>query len=393
MITVEPAPTAPALLMMANFSNQTGYAWSNIYRLFDVVGEAFRERGVRTLVSFRRLRPPVDALRGDFDFLELSPRPRSLREGVRLLRAIRVNRVRYVYLTDHASADWRYALMRLAGVRRILVHNRVSVPSPVRVTEQERGIRGWLKYVYQRIPLIAADRTYAVSGFVRDRLVLKARVPEARVETILNGIRIDRFLAPMPAPSERPIRIFTGCRATRHKGIHILIEALAVLRDEHGITDAEVVFAGDGPDRERFEALVLRLDLKDRFEFVGEVEDTSELMGSADIVVVPSIWGDACPSAVSEGLASGRPLVATRVGGVPELVGRADSALLVTPGDPAELAAALAGLIRAPEKCRELGARGRRRAREALGEEAYHKRMIDRLLSDTGVVSTEAVHV
>jgi glycosyltransferase involved in cell wall biosynthesis len=298
---VRPTPGAPALLMMANFSSRTGYAWSNIYRLYEVVGEAFRQRGVRTLVSFRRLRPPVTAFQGDFDFLELAPQPRSLRDGARLLRAIRANRVRYVYLTDQPSADWRYALMRLAGVRRILVHNRVSVPSSARVTEADRSVRGWLKYLYHRIPLFGADRTYAVSDFVRDRLVLRARVPEARVETILNGIPVERFVAPERTTTDGVVRIFTGGRATRHKGIHVLIEALALLRDQHGVTDCEVVFAGDGPDRGRFEDLVSRFGLGDRFRFLGEVEDTAAHVASADIVVVPSIWGDACSSRPGSG--------------------------------------------------------------------------------------------
>jgi glycosyltransferase involved in cell wall biosynthesis len=375
--------------MMANFSNSTGYAWRNIYRLFAALARELATHDVVSIVSFRRLTDPVvppSELEG-LRLLELSPRPRRWGEFVRLLRAIRAHRVRYVYLTDQASADWRYLLMRLAGVRRILVHNRVSVPSPKRVTERDGGLRGWIKFVFQRIPWMGADRTYAVSEFVRSRLVLKARVPHQRVRTILNGIPIEAFEAPPPRRSDGPVRVFTGARATRHKGIQVLIAAMARLDSEHGIDDVVVEVAGDGPDRTEFEELAGRLGVADRVHFLGELPNTAPRMAQADIVVVPSIWGDACPSAVSEGLASGRPLIATSVGGVPEIVGDPENALLIPPDDAGALAAAIARLIHDQTLRQELGRRGRERARDALDERRYHAAMLDLILRDADLVT------
>jgi glycosyltransferase involved in cell wall biosynthesis len=382
------------ILMMANFSSDTGYAWSNIYRLFGVLAKEFARHGVGSIVSFRRLADPpgAPAELGHLRILELSPYPRGWRELVRLLTAIRSHRVRYVYLTDHASADWRYPLMRLAGVRRILVHNRVSVPSPARVTMRQRGPRGWLKFVYHRLPWFGADRTYAVSDFVRSRLILKARVPERRVVTIMNGIPVEHFDAPPPRQGGGPLRVFTGARATKHKGIHVLIAALARLESEHGIDDVVVEFAGDGPDRDEFEALARRLGVAERFRFLGEIEDTAPRMADADVVVVPSIWGDACPSAVSEGLASGRAVIATAVGGVPEIVGDSGNALLVPADDAGALASAIARLVRDPEYRLELGRLGRARARDALDERTYHAAVLTQVLRDADLLAAAGPH-
>lgn len=375
--------------MMANFSSSTGYAWNNIYRLFAVVGSSFAAHGLRPLVSFRRLDELPDSLRGrrGFEFMQLDPYPRSGTGLWHLVAAIRRHRVKCVYLTDQPSADWRYCLFRLAGVRRVLVHNRISVASPQPVTVPEGGLRGVLKFIYCRLPWFGADRTYAVSQFVRDRLVNKARVPSSRVEVILNGIPVDRFGAANPTAMAGPLTIFSSGRATRHKGIHILIEALARLQQKGGIDTPSLRYAGDGPDRAFFEGLARQRGLADRIQFLGELDDVSQEIAAADIVVVPSIWGDACPSAVSEGLASGRPLVATRVGGVPEMIGDDTNAVLVEPGDVEALADALRRLISDPQLRRDLGSRGRARAEAALREEDYHERLVSLMLQDAGLAT------
>jgi glycosyltransferase involved in cell wall biosynthesis len=237
-----------------------------------------------------------------------------------------------------------------------------------------------------RSDLLAADRVYAVSDFVRARLVLKGRMPDDRIRVIPNGIDLQRFAPNPPEPLDnRRIRIFTGARASVHKGIEVLVHATERLRSHHGIQGFEVTYAGDGPTLPALRALVAELDLRDCFHLLGEVPSTEQLQKEADIIVVPSIWGDACPSSVSEGLASGKPVVATRVGGVPEIVGDEHNAVLVEPSDPDALADALARLIRDPECRRELGRRGRARAEAALDESRYHAEVIAQMLSDCGL--------
>lgn len=375
-----------AVLLVANYSNHTGYAWNNIYRLFDVIGEHFYEHGCDVYISFASLVPPVTNFPKSphSSFLEYDPEDRSFTNTVKLLSLVRRHGIRYIYYTDQPSFDYRYAWLRLfAGVKKIVVHSRVSVPDPY-PAKYERGLKGAIKALLGRCSLICPSRIYAVSDFVRDRLVKKNRLPEHRVVKILNGINIERFRPSIMGSGigdGHTIRIFVGGRATRYKGIHILIQAAAAIKSKTEL-DFEIRYAGDGPDIQYLRELVDSTGLQARFTFLGELPSTDEEVAAADIVVVPSIWGDACPSAVSEALASGVPLITTSVGGVPEIVGDQENALMVSPNSVDELGAALLALISSEKLRNRIGRKGRARAEEALAEPGYHKKVIKQLQHD-----------
>lgn len=373
----------PGILLASNFSNRTGYAWNNIHRLFEVLAQEFQSHGYAVWVSFHELEPPVEL--GDDGavdgFIEFHSRPSGLRELPAWLAKIRRLGIRIAYFTDHPSAHHRYALLRLAGVRRIIVHNRISVADP-RPVQPERGLRGALKWLSARLPFFSADRTYAVSDFVRDRLVYKARVPARRVLTILNGVDLERFSPAHRVSSDSTVSVFCGGRASPHKGIDVLIEAAARLRERDGFPAFRLRYAGDGPELASLKQKARDLGLGESFQFLGRVESTASLVREADIVVVPSTWGDACPSTISEALACGKALVATRVGGVPEQVGDPPAALLVEPNDAAALAEAIASLVLDPGRRARLETAARARAEAALDQRRYHQQVIAQILSD-----------
>ena len=380
------ATDSPGILLVANYSNRTGYAWNNIHRLYERIALDCREHGLVPWVSFARFEPPLELKHADVfeGVLELPPIPQGIPELRIWVQMIRRHRIRYLYLTDQGSWGFRYALYRLAGVLGIIVHCRVSVADPMPALP-ERGIRGMLKWLVYRIPYIQATRVYAVSQFVRNRLVVKAKVPSHRVVTILNGVDLERFAPSSAENKKRFVQIFCGARASVYKGIGVLIESAALLRDKFGLTDFKVLYAGDGPDLEDFVALAKKLDLNAQVVFLGRVPSTESLVRESDIVVVPSLWGDACPSAVSEALAAGKPLVATRVGGVPELVGYDGAAIMVDPGDLSQLAYNIANLIKNPAIRMNMGQKARQHALKFLDERRYHREVVRQLLSDFNI--------
>lgn len=383
---VNPGRRAAAIgvvLLVGNYSNRTGYAWNNIFRLFERIASEFRSQGGSAWVSFAKFEPPLDwEHAGAIDgILELPPVPRTPAELLRWVRAIRLHTIRFVYLTDQGFWAWRYAIFRLAGVKRIIVHCRISVADPMPATPSKGPVR-WAKWLLARTPLISADKCYAVSDFVRNRLINRGQCPESRVDTILNGVDLARFSPSFSSNGAHPVNIFCGGRATMHKGVHVLIQAAALLRDRHTLSDFHVVFAGDGPDLDYFKRMADELKLEGHFQFLGHVDSTEAFVRTADIVVVPSIWGDACPSSISEALAAGKPLVATRVGGVPELIGDGEAALMTEPGNAAEMAKALAVLCRDPELRRQVGLKARARAELALDQRRYHEQVIRHLMRD-----------
>lgn len=145
-------------------------------------------------------------------------------------------------------------------------------------------------------------------------------------------------------------------RLHHQKGFDVLIEAVA----EIDPATALFVIAGDGPQRPILEKLASRMNVGSRLNLVGERADAQELIASADIFCMPSRW-EGSPLALHEAMAYGRPIVATAVGGIPEMLSE-DSALLIPPGDVHALAAALEKLLQDRNLAEQLGKAARQRA-------------------------------
>jgi glycosyltransferase involved in cell wall biosynthesis len=168
---------------------------------------------------------------------------------------------------------------------------------------------------------------------------------------------------------DRPLVVAAG-RLTEQKGFDVLVEAARTyeVRTRRPLT----VIAGDGP---------LRATLADQAEragvdlaLVGQRADVPDLFRAADVVVMPSRW-EGSPLTAHEALFAGAPLVATRVGGLPDLLG-GGAALLVPSDDPAALAAAVAALLDDPRQAAALGAAGRERADTWPDEDESARRVI-----------------
>jgi glycosyltransferase involved in cell wall biosynthesis len=155
---------------------------------------------------------------------------------------------------------------------------------------------------------------------------------------------------------DAPMVLAVG-RLHPQKGFDVLIDAAKVLQETVG--DAVVLIAGEGPQRSALTEKLL--SGKGNVRLLGHRDDTADLIRAADVVVMPSRW-EGWPLAAAEVLAVGRPLVATRVGGLPHLVG--DAAVLVPPGSASALAAAIASVLVDPTFAAALADRANRRARE-----------------------------
>jgi glycosyltransferase involved in cell wall biosynthesis len=186
-------------------------------------------------------------------------------------------------------------------------------------------------------------------------------VDPARMQVILLGVD-DNFVP--PAKPRVPGRIIAMASADAPmKGIATLLEAFAKLRTER---DLELLLVTKPQPGGRTEQLIDKLSIADSVRFVSGVSDDElvELMGSAELACVPSLYeGFSLPTA--ELMACATPLVVSRAGAIPEVVGPDGlCADLVTPGDVAELTAAIAALLDDPARRDEMGRAGRRRVDE-----------------------------
>jgi len=164
-------------------------------------------------------------------------------------------------------------------------------------------------------------------------------------------------------------------RLSREKAQGDLIAALNELRRNRNAENFKLLIVGDGPDRDRLEQAVRDADLVERVVFVGHLNDVHAYYSLADVVVVPS-HSEGSPNVVLEAMAAGKPIVATKVGGIPELVTDGENGLLVPPGDHVEMAKAIDLVLSDSSLAARLAARGRALVSERHTPEAYRTALI-----------------
>jgi glycosyltransferase involved in cell wall biosynthesis len=288
-------------------------------------------------------------------FLPLHRRSRGdLSPWRKLVRYLRRERVAVLHAHMFGSNAWGTVLGRLARVPVIVAHEHTwsFEGEPVR------------KLVDREVIGRFSDAFLAVSQEDRRKMIEIERVPARRIRFLPNGIQ-----AREPTPG-RDVRAELGLDtgplvgavgALRpQKGYDVLIEAALLLRRTH--PRLRLLIAGEGPDRPRLEELIARLAASETVTLLGRRMDVPDVLAALDVAVSASNY-EGSPLAVMEYMEAGLPIVATRVGGVPDLIDDGVHGLLVEPGDPAALARAVEELLADPARGAALGERARERRR------------------------------
>lgn len=228
---------------------------------------------------------------------------------------------------------------------------------------------GTAKTLFKRLEFSQVRRVIVVSrgseAFVAERYGLS---PE-RMSVVYNGIDASAIAASAPPLGARTRIVSVGALG-RQKGHDVLLEAAA-----RAGTDWELTIVGDGSQGDSLRRRAAELP-PGRVRFAGWVDDPERQVAEADVVCMPSRW-EAFPYAALEAGALARPVVASRVDGLEEIVVDGETGLLVSPDRPEELAAALDRLALDPELIRRLGAGGRERVERYYGLEKMFSAIMD----------------
>jgi len=286
---------------------------------------------------------------------------------------------------DVVYATATYAAAAVSAVGRPLVAKLVSDPA------YERARRyGFFAGSLEEFQLTGNRRVRALKR-LRTLALNRARrivVPSRYLAEIAAGWGLDRstievLVNPAPAPEEinpEPLDaqtfVFVG-RLTEQKALPVALEAL---RDVDG---AKLVLVGDGPERGQLERCAAEFGVTDRVRFAGALPRAQALrhLAGARAAVLSSSWEN-LPHAAVEALAVGTPVVATAVGGVPEVVHDGENGLLVEPNDPVAFAAALRRVLDDDALRAQLAA-GTRSSIEAIGREPTYTRLEEILMEAT----------
>jgi len=219
-----------------------------------------------------------------------------------------------------------------------------------------------LKSAVQHMAFSLCDRVVCNSRAAASRLIGQG-VPESKVLVISNGLPPQAFAEAVPALPRLPGRLRVGFVARMNDAVKNHEGFLrAAARVASQLPDVEFVLVGDGHLRPALEGLAQRLGLAGSVRFLGERSDIPAVMAALDVMVLFS-HSESLPNVVLEAMAAGVPVVASRVGGVPELVRHDETGLLVAPGDEDELAAAVTQLLTQPSVRARYGRRAREVAR------------------------------
>ncbi|MBN1977596.1 MAG: glycosyltransferase [Anaerolineae bacterium] len=224
---------------------------------------------------------------------------------------------------------------------------------------------------------------------VAEVLHRRERIPPARIYTIYNGLDLKPDMS-VARPTDWPVppgALTIGCvgRFSSEKGQLDLLEALACLCPDAPLPHC--IFLGDGQMRPYLKQRRSTLNLIERVHFMGVRNDVKSWLSCFDLFVLPSLW-EGISLALLEAMAAGLPVVATAVGGTPEVVVDGVTGLLVPPADPDALAQAISTLLRNPDLRRSLGQAGQRRVLEHFSMTSTVRRIIalyEALLCEKGI--------
>jgi glycosyltransferase involved in cell wall biosynthesis len=274
-------------------------------------------------------------------------------------RYARRERVEVLHAHLFGSNLWGTIIGRLARVPVVVAHEHTwsYEGQPLRRALDREVIARW------------SDAFIAVSREDRRKMVEIERIPPERIRFLANGIATQaptpgrELRAELGIPLEAPVIGSVG-RLRAQKAYDVLIRAGALLRNDH--PGLRVAIAGNGSEKQRLEALVSELGMQDAVMMLGRRLDIPDLLAIFDVAVCSSEF-EGSPLAVMEYMEAARPIVATNVGGVPDLIEEGVHGLMVPPRDPARLAMAIDSLLRDPVRAQALGERARERRRREFG--------------------------
>jgi len=240
-----------------------------------------------------------------------------------------------------------------------------SVPVRLVAIQAQDTWKGWIERIMDRLIRPAVSLYVADGAGARQFTIRHQGLDPTRIRLLYDGPDLDE-LQPSVTPAAARTRM--GLRADRpvvavvarlqdaHKGQSVFLRSLPRIPE---ILGGQFVLVGAGEDEEALRNLARELDVADRVTFAGSRADLGDVLAAIDILVVPSRRFESVPKILLEGMAAGRPVVATRIGDIPEFLQDGVTGLMVESEDPDALAAAIIRLLQQPELAARLGTQAR----------------------------------
>lgn len=276
--------------------------------------------------------------------------------------------------------DIIHAFLSLANFACCVMGSLVRIPVLILSYRDLEVWKRWPAILFDRMMVRWAHATTCCSEAVRRFALKNFHVQEDRIVTIHNGIDVERF-RPRSVTNRLTTKlrddvpiVGTVCRIEEpKKGLSILLQAIKHLLHSTPPTACQLIIVGEGPAVPHLQRQCVELGISPSVVFAGVHQHVEEVLPLMDIFVMPSLY-EGFGISLIEAMAARRPVVATEVGGIPEVVIHNQSGLLVPPGDHMALAAAINRLMNDPTFAEKLAAGGQARVQERFSIRAAAKR-------------------
>jgi sugar transferase (PEP-CTERM/EpsH1 system associated) len=315
--------------------------------------------------------------RSDVEIIEChKPSGKHLPTYLKVYNEIRRIRPDIVHTRNLGAVDMAWAAWLAGTPARIHSEHGWTATDPLGQSRKYRFLR--------RICDPAISRYVAVSNDIGRWMTETLGIEHQKIETIPNGVDTCRFVPAAQAGNEidpltaRKIVFGTLGRQEPIKALDVFINALRILVESRPSLRSQirVVMAGDGPDHRRYVEMVRELGLEDTVEFPGIARDVPALLRQFDFFVQPSL-NEGISNTVLEAMTSGLPVIATSVGGNPELIRNNKEGRLVKAGDVMELRDALEEYVTSRSLRQERGHAARNRAVSCFSLDAMTRKYAD----------------
>jgi len=235
-------------------------------------------------------------------------------------------------------------------------------------------LKSWFVIILERMAALFADRIIALTNVEKKDMFWYNVCSVSKIWVVRSGIDLGKYnkngfdIGRKKAEfniSTDDFLVGMMARLERVKGVAYFIEAVKYISDE--LPKAKFLIVGDGPLKQNLILLAKHLGMNDRIIFTGWREDIPEILSITDIVVLPSL-NEALGMVLLEAGASGKPTVATAVGGIPEIIKNGETGLLVPPGDSQKMAKAIVFLLKNEKKRLQMGLAAKNRVSSDFSE-------------------------
>ena len=271
-------------------------------------------------------------------------------------------------------------LAKLHGVQHIFFSDHISQPA-----DSSAGrAKPWKRAAYRLA--VPTEKVLCVSDYLASNWLQSARLPSEKISTVYNAVDVDRCRQSSGAAAQFRHRFAIPEHCTvvtqvasmiPEKGFHDVIRAARKVIDRQ--PDTRFVFVGDGPGRQEYEKLADSLGVAQNTMFTGLIDDpvAEGVFAATDVLCQASRWQEAFGLVIAEAMACGKPVVATRVGGIPELVDDGETGYLVECGNADALAQRILELANNNDLCRRFGEAGRQRCQQLFDHRRYAAKIVE----------------